>query len=91
MNDDAKQNEPGNHDATAIALEVRRLAHDLKKALMPLMMGVTLLRRKVTDPSLERTLTNMETSVRRAAELSSALLALGRAQSSPESREDDTS
>ncbi len=88
MSDETNRDDRGDHDDMAIALEVRRLAHDLNNALMPLMMGVTLLRRKIADPSLERTLANMETSVRRAAELAGALLALGRKQSPSETGED---
>jgi len=88
MSDTAKQDDPAADRAPAFALEVRRLAHDLNNALMPLMMGVPLLRKKVADPSLERTLTNMETSVRRAADLANALLELGRAQTPPAGREE---
>jgi len=86
MNDDSKQNDPGVNGDTALALEMRRLAHELNNALMPLMMGTTMLRKKVADPSLERTLTNMETSVRRAAELTNALLTLGRTKAPPAAR-----
>ena len=89
MSDSPMHNDPARRDVAAIAREIRRLAHDLNNALMPLMMGVTLLRKKVADPSLERTLTNMETSVRRAADLSNALLELGRAQTPPETSGDE--
>ncbi len=89
MTDDMNPDDPLSRDSAAMALEVRRLAHDLNNALMPLMMGVTTLRKKVADPSLDRTLANMETSVRRAAELANALLELGRAKSQPEPRGDE--
>ena len=68
--------EQGVSDAERLALEVRRLAHDVNNALMPLMMGMSVLRRKVPDPALDRTLTNMETSARRAGDLTNEILAL---------------
>jgi len=84
MNTESNRNESGSPDARALALEVQRLAHDLNNSLMPLMMGFTLLRRKVADPLLAGTLTSMETSVHRAADLANALLALAGEHSSPE-------
>lgn len=73
--------DPEREETLRIVAEVRRLAHDLNNTLMPLMMGLSLLRKKVADPSLDRTLTNMEKSSRRAAELTNELLALGRRHS----------
>lgn len=73
--------EPEREETLHLATEVRRLAHDLNNTLMPLMMGLSLLRKKVADPSLDRTLTNMEKSVRRAAELTNEILAIGRSHS----------
>lgn len=61
-------------DAQRLATEVRHLAHDVNNALMPLLMGISVLRKKVSDPALERTLTNMEKSAQRAGELTSEIL-----------------
>ncbi|MCM2316659.1 MAG: hypothetical protein NDJ92_16045 [Thermoanaerobaculia bacterium] len=74
-------NDPEREETLRVAAEIRSLAHDLNNTLMPLMMGLSLLRKKVADPSLDRTLTNMEKSVRRAAELTNEILAIGRRHS----------
>jgi signal transduction histidine kinase len=83
MNDDTEAgSKQGGSDAQHLALETRRLAHDLNNALMPLMMGISVLRKKVTDPSLDRTLTNMEKSVHRAGELTNEILSVAHRHSS---------
>ncbi len=61
-------------DVQRLAFEIRHLAHDVNNALMPLLMGISVLRKKVSDPSLDRTLTNMEKSAQRAGELTSEIL-----------------
>lgn len=73
--------DPDREESLNMAADVRRLAHDLNNTLMPLMMGLSLLRKKVADPSLDRTLTNMEKSTRRAAELTNEILSIGRRHS----------
>lgn len=73
--------DPERGQTLQMAAEVRRLAHDLNNTLMPLMMGLSLLRKKVADPTLDRTLTNMEKSCRRAAEITNEILAIGRRDS----------
>lgn len=83
MNDEhVGEAESESSDAERLALEVRKLAHDLNNALMPLMMGLSVVRKKVDDPALDRTLTNMEKSVRRAGDLSNQILALAHHHSS---------
>jgi signal transduction histidine kinase len=63
-------------EAQRLALEIRHLAHDVNNALMPLLMGISVLRKKVSDPALDRTLTNMEKSAQRAGELTTEILKL---------------
>ncbi|MGK2857435.1 MAG: histidine kinase dimerization/phospho-acceptor domain-containing protein [Thermoanaerobaculia bacterium] len=83
MSDHENSGARPSEDAVRLALEVRRLAHDINNALMPLMMGLSVIRRKAGDPSLDRTLTNMETSARRAADLTNEILALGHGLTPP--------
>ncbi|MBI2215331.1 MAG: hypothetical protein HYU52_16900 [Acidobacteria bacterium] len=77
MNDDTTgPATPDVNDAERLALEIRKLAHDVNNALMPLMMGLSVLRKKVADPSLDRTLTNMEKGAQRVGDLTNEILAL---------------
>ncbi|MGH9456379.1 MAG: hybrid sensor histidine kinase/response regulator, partial [Thermoanaerobaculia bacterium] len=54
------------------------IAHDLNNLLMPVMMGVTLLRREGTSPAAARALENIERSARRGKDLVRQVLSFAR-------------
>lgn len=45
------------------------VAHDLNNMLMPILMGAAVIRKRVSDPQLARTVDHLETSARKAADL----------------------
>jgi PAS domain S-box-containing protein len=60
------------------------IAHDLNNALVPLMVGVQIMReQKNNPPKIESILSTMETSVRRGAEMVKQVLTFGRDSSAP--------
>ena len=78
MSHDPSEKPERSPDAAALGLEVRKLAHDLNNTLMPILLAVETLRRKVPDKSLEATIAKIERSARRAADLADQILRLGR-------------
>jgi signal transduction histidine kinase/ActR/RegA family two-component response regulator len=54
------------------------MAHDLNNALAPILMGVQLMRKKVTDPDLRQMLRVMETNTHRGADLVRQVLTFAR-------------
>lgn len=54
------------------------IAHDLNNALAPILIGVDLLRHHVTDPSVGHILSQMESSVKRGAEVVRQMLTFSR-------------
>ena len=72
---DALPHGPSN-DGTALAARAQRLAHEANNSLMPIRLGLDLLKKKVDDPALVRSLQNIELGVTRLSRLIEELLHL---------------
>lgn len=73
-------------DARALALEVRRLAHDLNNALMPILLASSTIRLTAAgDEKLARKIDAIEQSARRASSIVEEIQATVRRVAPPES------
>lgn len=73
-------------DARALALEIRRLAHDLNNALMPILLSSSTIRMTAAsgDEKLGRKVDAIEQSARRASSIIEEMQALVRQVAPPD-------